>query len=180
MSSVTPTITLVLGKTEFDDNAVLRFYFDYWDRKRAGRPLPSRTDIKPAELKPHLGSIILLEAVPGANDFRYRLIGTRVTDYFLGDATGTTIREAYAQAGMPRSYVDAVIRLHQTVCGNRTIIRVKGPPGEWRGQIYPPFDALYLPLLDDGADANMILTAFTFDSAQLHAARPEQSPVKPV
>jgi len=179
MSKAGPTIALTPSQAELD-NPVLRFYFDYWHRKRGGNAMPSRADINPSELRPYLGSIILLEALPGLDDFRYRLIGTRVTDYFLGDATGTTIREAYALSEMNTPHVDSIISLHRTVCESKMIVRVKGPQGEWRGQLYPPFDALYLPLSDDGVIANMILTAFTFDSAQLRAARPEHSPVKPV
>jgi hypothetical protein len=178
MSMAAPTIALKPSQADLD-NPVLLFYFDYWHRKRAGKAMPSRADINPGELRPYLGSIILLEALPGFDDFRYRLIGTRVTDYFLGDATGTTIREAYALSNMKAPHVDSIISLHRTVCESQMIVRVKGPPGQWRGQFYPPFDALYLPLSDDGVTANMVLTAFTFDRDALRAVRPEQSPVKP-
>jgi hypothetical protein len=177
----TAAATIILTPTAADlDNPILRFYFDYWQRKRGDRAMPARGDIVPGELRPHLGSIIILEALPGLDDFRYRLIGTRVTDYFLGDATGTTIREAYALSDMKAPHVESIIDLHRTVCENRMIVRVKGPPGAWRGQFYPPFDALYLPLSDDGIAANMILTAFTFDKHALRSARPDRSPVKPV
>ena len=156
--------------TEFD-NPVLAFYFDYWHRKRGGRAMPSRSDIQPQELKPHQDWVILLDALPGLNDFRYRLLGTRVIEYFLGDATGSTIRDAYRLANMNKAYTESVILLHRTVCVSRSIIRLKGPSGEWERHFFPEFDALYLPLSDDGIAVNTILTAFTFNYERLKAVR---------
>ena len=67
------------------------FLRDYWESKRAGRAMPSRSDISPAQLKNHLGWVMILDVLPGERDFRYRLIGTLVTQYFSGDATGQTV-----------------------------------------------------------------------------------------
>ena len=36
-------------------NPTLAFLKDYWEQKRAGRLMPARGDIKPAEMKQHLG-----------------------------------------------------------------------------------------------------------------------------
>ncbi|HUJ03619.1 MAG TPA: PAS domain-containing protein, partial [Rhizomicrobium sp.] len=47
-------------------NPVLSFLKAYWDRKRGERAMPARADIKPAEIKEHLGSIVLVDVLPGS------------------------------------------------------------------------------------------------------------------
>ena len=42
-------------------------------------------------------------------------------------------------------------------------MRVTGGGGDWRGHYYPDYDALYLPLSDNGATANMVMCIFTFN-----------------
>src|SRR5437899_10847231 len=102
---IEPTVQVATKPTpESVGHPVLRFYFEYWLQKRRGRAMPSRADIKPMEIKPHLGSAMILEALPGLNDFRYRLVGTSVARYLLGDATGRTIRETYEGTGVRREF----------------------------------------------------------------------------
>jgi hypothetical protein len=65
----------------------LRQAFEYWTAKCGGRPMPARADIDPAEIKPLLPYVILMEVLRDAKpgwplDFRYRLIGT-VTDAMM-------------------------------------------------------------------------------------------------
>ena len=50
-------------------------------------------------------------------------------------------------------------------------MRVTGDSGSWRGHVYPDFDALYLPLSDDGVTANMIMCGFSFNYQQYLTAR---------
>src|SRR5262245_40216954 len=76
------------------------FLREYWEAKRGTRAMPSRTEISPAQLKEHLGWVMILEVLPGARDFRYRLIGTLVTQYFSNDSTGKTVMEAFADRGL--------------------------------------------------------------------------------
>ena len=42
--------------------------------------MPLRKDIDPLELKDHLGSLNIIECLPERDDFRYRLIGTRIAE----------------------------------------------------------------------------------------------------
>ena len=158
------------------NNPVLEFYFDYWHQQRRGRGMPSRADIYAKDVKPYLGYLILLDAPGDRDSFRYRLVGTRVTDYFLGDATGATIREAYAAADMPKPYVDAVVQIHRTVCEWKKTMLLRAGHGEWKGVLYPPFEALYFPLSDNDCDVNMVMTIFSFDKEALKLMR-NRSPV---
>src|SRR5512142_3263795 len=88
---------------EFDPSPsskpALAFLKDYWDAKRGQRTMPSRADINPAEMKKHIRAVVLVEALPDYADFRYRMIGSDVTEHMLGDATGKTVREAFARYG---------------------------------------------------------------------------------
>ena len=160
--------------TELDpqnlQHPVLSFLKTYWDAKRGDRLMPTRAEIKPADMKEHLGWIILLDALPDLSDFRYRTIGTRVTQYFLADSTGKTLREAFQQYG--DGAVSGVIATHRKAAVDHIAVRAHGGAG-WLGRSFLDFDALFLPLSDDGATTNMILSAFTFDVAKLIQSRAE-------
>ncbi|HWU27272.1 MAG TPA: PAS domain-containing protein [Rhizomicrobium sp.] len=144
---------------------VLAFLKRYWDLKRGPRIMPSRADIRPSEMKEHLGWIVMLDALPDFSDFRYRTIGTRVTQYFLSDSTGKTITEAFQSYGP--AAVDCFLWTHRQAAQARVGVRVFGD-ASWLGRSFLDFDALVLPLSDDGNVANKILSAFIFDvSAQL-------------
>lgn len=163
--------------TEIDpqklQNPVLAFLKDYWDKKRDGRAMPARADIRPSEMKEHLGWIMLLDVLPGAADFRFRTVGTRVTEYFLTDATGKTVMEAFARNG--DDAVKAVLATHSKVAREAVVLRVHGGAGMF-GRAFLDFDALYLPLSDVGTSVNMILSAFTFDLSALLKARVAKPP----
>jgi hypothetical protein len=146
------------------EQPVLRFLKDYWDRKRGARAMPSRADIRPSEMKEHLGWVILQDVIGDSEDFRYRTIGSRVTQYFLGDSTGKTVSETFAPFG--EAAVNGVLAVHRKCARDRVVLRSHGGAG-WLGRSFLDFDALYLPLSDDGVRANMILSAFTFDQAAL-------------
>lgn len=150
------------------ENPILAFLRDYWESKRAGRAMPSRADIRPAEMKEHLGWIILIDALPALDDFRFRMIGTRVSQYFLADATGQTMREAFAAYG--DAVINGVIATHRKTARDKVVVRAFGGAG-WLGRSFLDFDAIYLPLSDDGVNVNMILSAFTFDVSELLKAR---------
>lgn len=158
--------------TEIDpqnlQNPVLSFLKAYWDGKRGARPMPTRAEIKPGDMKEHLGWIILLDALPDYSDFRYRTIGTRVTQYFLADSTGKTLTEAFSQYG--DAAVNGVIATHRKAARDKIAVRSHGGAG-WLGRSFMDFDALFLPLSDDGEHVNMILSAFTFDLAKLLQSR---------
>src|ERR1041384_5625614 len=100
------------------------FLRDYWESKRASRAMPSRGDIAPAQLKEHLGWVMILEVLPGARDFRYRLIGTLVTQYFSQDSTGKTVAEAFAPNG--EGVIKAVNSLFRRSARDKVVMRTTG------------------------------------------------------
>ena len=136
------------------------FLRDYWQTNRGAREMPARRDIRPADLKKYLDSIVMIDVL-GDGDFRYRLVGTTITRYFRVDPTGKRVAEAWAPAGE-----DAVRRVTTNlaaVVAGRVPMRLWGQI-DWTG-IPEDFDALYLPLSEDGQTVNMILSGFTFDQS---------------
>ncbi|MBU6443948.1 MAG: PAS domain-containing protein [Alphaproteobacteria bacterium] len=144
----------------------LAFLLDYWRAKRGSREMPARRDIRPAELKKYLDSIVMIDVL-GGGDFRYRLVGTTITRYFLVDPTGKRVAEAWAPAGE-----DAVMRVTtnlSAVVAGRVPVRLWGQI-DWTG-IGEDFDALYLPFSDDGERVTLILNLFTFDRQRILTER---------
>jgi len=165
-----PRVTGVLAEIDPQNltHPVLAFLRKYWESKRMGRAMPSRADIKPAEMKEHLGWVILVDVLPDYSDFRYRTIGTRVNQYFLNDGTGQLVSEAFARYGI--GVIKAVQAIHRKCARDAVVMRSHGGAG-WLGREFLDFDAIYLPLSDDGAHVNMILSAFTFDPSKTVSAR---------
>lgn len=146
----------------------LAFLRSYWDDKRAGRAMPSRGDIRPSELREHLGWVLMIEVLPEMADFRFKLIGTLVTDYFLTDATGKTVTEAFAGHGPVAT--KAVKALFRRTAREKRPLRAFGD-ANWIAPGYEEFDAIYLPLSDDGETVNMLLHGFVFDRPKVMMAR---------
>ena len=109
------------------EHPTLAFLRSYWDAKRGERMMPSRTDIKPSELREHLGWVNMAEVMPGMEDFRFRLVGTLVTQYFLRDATGKTISEAFAPAG--EGAIKGVKAIFRKTARDKVPMRVFGDAG---------------------------------------------------
>jgi hypothetical protein len=141
------------------DHAALRAVKDYWNEKRGDRRMPARRDVLPGELKAYLPQILLVDVLPGATDFRYRLVGSRLRPYFPREATGKTMREALAPFGAET--VSSTIEVYRTVAGC-TPLRITGP-GHLYAQQSKFFEAMLLPLSDDDKDVNMIFGAFEFE-----------------
>lgn len=157
----------VVNPTELD-HPTLAFVHDYWQRKRGTRAMPSRADIHAPELREHLGWIVMADVLPDFRDFRYRLIGTLVSRYFIHDATGKTVREAFVDS--PREIVDMAIAVHRKCARDKVIVLTHGAAG-WSRDNFEEFSSLYLPLSDDGENCNVVLNVFVFDRSQVLLSR---------
>lgn len=140
----------------------------YWEQKRGARAMPARSDISPAQLKDHLGWVMILDVLPGARDFRYRLIGTLVTQYFSSDGTGKTVMEAFAPNG--EAVAKSVNSIFRKVARDKCVMRTAGD-ANWLSEGMEEFEAIYLPLSDDGENVTHILHAFVCDRSKMLMAR---------
>ncbi len=141
----------------------------WWDEKRGARAMPSRADISPAQLKDHLGWVMILDVLPGGRDFRYRLIGTLVTQYFSSDSTGRTVMEAFEPSG--EAVAKSINSVFRKVTRDKCIMRTAGD-ANWLAEGMEEFEAIYLPLSDNGGESvTHILHAFVCDRDRMLMAR---------
>jgi hypothetical protein len=151
------------------DNPILSFFLNYWRSRKGSNPLPLNSQFVPQEVRGYLPWVVVGEALPGYEDFRYRVVGTNVTQYFLSDATGKTIREAFADQG--EQWQTDTIKLNQYACRTRVPFRMMAPETVSGDKYFPEYDVLYLPYSSNGSDVDRVIKAFTFDIGRLAAMR---------
>lgn len=134
--------------------ADLRALFEYWRAKRAGRKMPARADLDPAELKMMLPSMILVDVVygdTGKADFVYRLLGTHEVEVRGENPTGRRVAENFFGPSL-----ENVLGCYMTVVENKQpyldddyFVR--------DGDDYADEANIFLPLSNDGERINMII-----------------------
>lgn len=122
----------------------------YWEAKCRGRRMPSRADIDPVDLKPHLPHITLVDVVADDRRYVYRLIGTREVELRGYDPTGRSVLDAYFAAS-----VEAALANYDAARDTRAPHYVADPyqvVDRYIGE-----EDLFLPLSNDGETVNMIM-----------------------
>jgi PAS domain-containing protein len=151
------------------DDPVLAFFLSYWREKLRGRTLPLITDFVPKEVRGNLRWVVLIDVLQNRADFRYRLVGSSVCEYFLGDGTGKTVAEAFAGFG---ELAVGIAALYRRVCELACPIRVTGPATVVNDVFFPAYDSLYLPYSNGGRDVDRIVNAFVFNQSKIRGMRP--------
>jgi hypothetical protein len=123
----------------------------YWRSKAGDRRMPRRSDIDPSEVKGFLPRITLVDVVPDARRFVYRLVGTEEVASRGSDPTGRSVAEAFFAASADESlrYYEYVARYGEPYCFRDDY---HAPDGALERQ-----DVIFLPLSEDGETVNMIL-----------------------
>jgi hypothetical protein len=149
------------GDLNFGDNPEgqrLGAIYAYWDGKRRGRSMPSRTDIDPLELKPFLPQLVLLDVEGDPPRFRYRLVGTEVTQVRRGltksDPTGKFVDSVTHHQG-----TSAVLAHYCRVVAERKPSVEAGTYEPSPERRWARFSRLVLPLSADDVTVNMLLVA---------------------
>src|SRR5215510_3389422 len=62
--------------------------FHYWRDKLNGRVMPARRDIDPIEMKPWLGNLMLVEFPPDPMQYRVRLDGVNIQQFYGSSREG--------------------------------------------------------------------------------------------
>jgi hypothetical protein len=161
------TAALATPKVERDpaavDHPVLSFFLDYWraGAREAEHGIPLFSTFRPREVRANLAWVVVVDVLP--DDFRYRVIGTCVAEYFAKNSTGLTVREALADWDAPSR--NGVMELFRAPVVHRVPFRYYGPgfriPDMKR--FLPDFDSLYLPYSTDGVQVDRVLNAFAFN-----------------
>jgi len=156
---VEPTSLTFVTNPDLSGVPQLREFKRYWDEKRGTRAMPVRADIDPIELRAHLGWIYLIDVFPDLSDFRYRLLGSRITEAYGRDNTGKTVREIYERDHA--DYCRAVLELYRTVAREAV-------PALGRGSLqivqkpFRGYETLYLPLDRGDGTVEMIVAKMEF------------------
>ena len=142
-----------------DDPALIAALRAYWIRKRGSRAYPSRRDIVPSEIREWLPFVLLVDVVERGADFRYRLVGTHLNQFFPMPPAGKLMSKVLAPFG--ENTINRTIAAYRHVTTTGAPLRVKGD-GALYGQPPKYFEALLTPLCDDGVRVNMIFGGFDF------------------
>ena len=70
------------------EHPILARLLSYWIERRQGRQFPARRDIDPLDFPYALGNISLIDVFHNPLRFRYRLVGTRITEQIGVEMTG--------------------------------------------------------------------------------------------
>lgn len=140
---------------------VLHFFLSLWSQKRGKKAMPSRADFRPSDMRAHIGSIVVAEALPDFADFRFKLVGTEVAKYFLADCTGRTIKEAYPPPD--NRFGDCVLKNYRDAASGRSPLHTRLHGIRWSNGFNYDMQAVYLPLSENGETATGVLTAFAYE-----------------
>jgi hypothetical protein len=138
----------------------LRQALEYWNGKRAGRPMPARRDLDPVEIPALLPWLMLIDVITApALDFSYRLIGTEVRRIAHANNTGQRFS---ALPGKGRGSV-VFDNCEQVVTSRAPFSR--SPPYVGPDPAVTRCENLLLPLSSDGTAVDMILQVVAFERA---------------
>jgi hypothetical protein len=136
------------------DPLLLRLY-DYWQERRASRPMPSRSDIDPVDMRFMLGNILLVDVLEAPRRFYIRLHGTNLVHRAGYEMTGKMLEElpgADFRLRAQQFFTAAVeTRQPQHVRRSRTL---SGRP--------QPYEALVLPLSRAVPQVDMLLIGLRY------------------
>jgi hypothetical protein len=152
-------------------DARLQRLYEYWLVKKGERRFPSRRDIDPIDFPYVLGHVILFDVLRDPLRFRVRVHGTEMvakagydlTGKFLDDLPITEYRRYVMERceGLVRDGEPLLVR-HDRI--------LDGKPRR--------YEALWLPLSDDGQDVTKLLAALIYDWQIEHVAFPRPSTAK--
>lgn len=122
----------------------------YWHMRRGARAMPARSDLDPMELAKILSKVMLVDVLPEAPHFRYRVFGTTIADWMKFDATGQTL-----DAIKPENYRKMLFATYMECVGARTPIAHRVL---WDTKDVPHrYKRLMMPLATDGKRVDMLL-----------------------
>lgn len=124
---------------------------DWWRMQHAERgSLPGRRQFDPLAMPALLPNIYLVDIVP-PDRYRWRLLGTDITDMAARNSTGRYLDEIYE----PAAYANLVASF-DAVKNRRLPMRSYGNYG-FAGRGFIDFEAIELPLAEDGETVDMVL-----------------------
>jgi hypothetical protein len=130
--------------------------FNYWQGKAGDRSMPAYRDIDPLEMKAWLGNLVLIEFDGSLFNYRIRLEGTNIEQFYGDRRTGHGV-EVVTSAGER----DLLFRQYRPVFEGCRPAYYEAAFENSYG-IYSHQAKLLLPLSDDNQVVNMVLAAIYF------------------
>jgi len=141
-----------LGNIAPDCHPRIRALADYWQRIHPALGLPGRQHFDPVDLPDLLPNIFLVDVAPVAGEFTYRLVGSRVAEFFGKDLTGRSFLEAFVRPKSANAYID----LCDCVAARQPRWR-RGKTAFVPSREFTEIERVYLPLASDGETVDMVL-----------------------
>ena len=136
----------------------MKFAYRYWGRKAAGRPMPRRADIDPAEIPKLLPDVMLVDVTPEAR-YRYRLIGTENARAHGINATGRYLDEVLPGPEYKAHVIglyDECVRKARPLYSECLFLSPERAAAERHTKV------LFLPLSQDGDCVNIVFVVQVF------------------
>jgi hypothetical protein len=80
---------------------------EYWEKKRGARLLPSRADIRLAEVPALIGHLVIADLIREPMDFRFDFVGAAVRHWLKTDLSGKKMTEHPAMARVFENWATA-------------------------------------------------------------------------
>lgn len=133
----------------------LCYVVNYWCAKRKGRSMPARKDIDPLELRRLLPNVYLIDVVRPSL-YRYRLVGTMISERLRADTTGR-----FADESLFGEYTPLIVEKYDYVVNNRSPVINRGRTF-WTEVDWLSYTSVVLPLSSDGKNVTMMLGVMDF------------------
>lgn len=133
-------------------SAIIRDGFEFWNRQKGEKDLPSWQDIDPAKMKPLLPSLVVTHVTHAPLDFVDRIIGEIVSDKATESSNGVYWSE------MPERTAESEIwKAFEKVVHSKQIT-LKAIPYVGRFKEFLRIEALICPIADSNGQVSKILT----------------------
>jgi hypothetical protein len=153
LDTPTPNQRIVHDPNQLTSERLRRLYA-YWASLKGERIAPSRSELNPAEMRDQLGWIWLMDVVDGGEDFRFRMGGDRVIQFFGQRLSGMLL--SAVMPGSPEFFgrFRNLVRL-----ATLNAMPASGGPAQtaYQQRSYLEVEALILPLSDDGKSVAGVL-----------------------
>jgi hypothetical protein len=160
MGESSPANNEVVASLDAPHDQRLKALYEYWNRLRGDRMMPSRADFDPTAI-PRLLPLIVMYAVGDDGGYTVRLVGEEIVQF-----TGRNSAGWRAGAGLPPEATERLTKNLNAVRDERAPKFRAGKARWFPAKDYRDFEACFLPLSTDGERVNMILGGVAFPRAE--------------
>lgn len=140
------------------ESTLLQELYAYWDRKCAGRAMPSRGDIDPLEIPQLLPNLLICEVESNTERLKVRLVGTKIVEFYGGDYTGQYFDEVDfgdRREAVLSAYLDCIHSMQPSIQAHM-FWNIRG--------LHYEVERVILPLSNDQKRVDKVLAGISFDS----------------